>query len=154
MLVEFISIRWVCLCGQRSHKFRFCRIFPNFHVFFTFLRHANKFRCCYAPLFLFRRGPAPNVYEQVRVFQDLQNAEGIPISLAKWGLGGPHITGSHYRAYTGYATVYTDTTSAAWPLLASQVVLEPQKIGKECLVNREEWKCTLQNVRNLTLQSL
>ena len=41
-----------------------------------------------------------------------QNAEGIPVSLAKWGWGGPHITrdmgmgvpisrGSPYRAYTG-----------------------------------------------------
>ena len=41
-----------------------------------------------------------------------QNAEGIPISLGKWGWGGPHITrdmgtgvpisrGSPYRAYTG-----------------------------------------------------
>ena len=33
-----------------------------------------------------------DVYEQVRVFRGPQNAEGIPISLGKWGWGGPHIT--------------------------------------------------------------
>ena len=31
-------------------------------------------------------------FEQVRVFQGPQNAEGVPISLVKWGWGGPHIT--------------------------------------------------------------
>ena len=52
-------------------------------------------------------------FEQVRVFRGPQNAEGVPISLAKWGsgvpvslyrdmgTGVPISRGSPYRAYTG-----------------------------------------------------
>ena len=51
-------------------------------------------------------------FEQVRVFRGPKNAEGVPISLVKWGWGGLHITrdmgtvvpisrGPPYRTYTG-----------------------------------------------------
>ena len=83
-------------CGQCSHKyyftegiFYFCRIFLNLGVvllcfsFDTPMAHPSnqwmsrsRVRC----------------FEQVRVFQGPQNAEGVPISLVKWGWGGPHIT--------------------------------------------------------------
>ena len=36
-----------------------------------------------------RQGPARDVYEQIGVFRGPQNAEGITISLVKWGWGVP-----------------------------------------------------------------
>ena len=63
-------------------------------------------------------GSRVRCFEQVRVFRGPQNAEGVPISLVKWGWGRPHITrdlgtgvpisrGSPYRAYTGVMKIYT-----------------------------------------------
>ena len=61
-----------------------------------------------------------------------QNAEGIPISLEKWGWGGPHITrdmgtgvpisrGSPYRAYTGLRLLRLTVTQILYSILIQDI---------------------------------
>ena len=103
-------------CGQCSHKyyfaegiFCFCRIFLNLGV--VLLCFSFDTPMAY-PSNQWMSRSRVRCFEQVRVFRGPQNAEGVPISLVKWGWGGPHITrdmgtgvpisrGSPHRAYTG-----------------------------------------------------
>ena len=103
-------------CGQCSHKyyfaegiFCFCCIFLNLCV--VLLCFSFDTPMVY-PCNQWMSRSRVRCFKQVRVFRGPQNAEGVPISLVKWGWGGPHITrdmgtgvpisrGSPYRAYTG-----------------------------------------------------
>ena len=84
-------------CGQCSHKYYFaegivcfCRIFLNLGV--VLLCFLFDTPMAY-PSNQWMSRSRVRCFEQVRVFQGPQNAEGVPISLVKWGWGGPHFTG-------------------------------------------------------------
>ena len=83
-------------CGQSSHKyyfaegmFCFCRIFLDLGV--VLLCFSFDTPMAY-PSNQWMSRSRVRCFEQVRVFRGPQNAEGVPISLVKWGWGGPHIT--------------------------------------------------------------
>ena len=83
-------------CGQCSHKyyfaegiFCFCRMFFNLGV--VLLCFSFDTPMAY-PSNQWMSRSRVRCFEQVRVFRGPQNAEGVPISLVKWGWGGPHIT--------------------------------------------------------------
>ena len=114
-------------CGQCSHKyyfaegiFCFCRIFLNLGV--VLLCFSFDTPMAY-PSNQWMSRSRVRCFEQVRVFRGPQNAEGVPISLVKWGWGGPHITrdmgtgvpisrGSPYRAYTVFKKLLSEGVGA------------------------------------------
>ena len=80
-------------CGQCSHKyyfaegiFCFCRIFLNLGV--VLLCFSFDTPMAYPSNQWMSRSRVRR-FEQVRVFRGPQNAEGVPISLVKWGWGVP-----------------------------------------------------------------